>query len=455
MEHFLQRAAWTAYAVAQLPRQRHLPFSSPAALRRRQSARVRSAVRFAYAHVRHYRETIDRLGLTPGAFRDADDLARLPIVEREEVQRDPERFLSTALPRERYIELATDGSTGAPVVVRHDPFALFQGVGHYERGAAIAWHLAGRRLAMRRVLLGFPLGVGARTRGALARRSVAPTRVRYRDLTLSMADPLSENAERLLDFAPDEVRGYGSYLEELFLHIRRSRRTAGLPRVIVFGADAMSERGRRIITEELGVAVLSGYGAGEAHHIAFECDAHSGLHVNEDICPVRVVDSEGRELPHGEPGDLILSNLVNRGTVLLNYRVGDVVTRVGGPCPCGRTLGLISPPRGRTDEWCVTASGELVHGQEVRGLLLADGEFLLGYQVVQESARAFSVAIVARGDCDTGALRARVERRFAERFGAPTTTTVSFVEGLERTPGGKVRTVISRLDARVPTPTRA
>jgi phenylacetate-CoA ligase len=393
---------------------------------------------------------MDRLGLTVDAFRTAADLSRLPIVERDHVQRDPERFLSTTLPRDRYVQLATEGSTGAPVLVLHDPFALFQGVAHYERGAAVAWRLAGRRLVLRRALVGLPTGTTARTRGAVRGRSIGPAGLRYRDISLSMADPLPDNAQRLLDFAPDEVRGYGSYLEELFIHIRRSGRTTGLPRVIVFGDDSMSAPARRMITEELGVPVLSEYGAGEAHHVGFECEEHKGLHVNDDIYPTRIVDGDGIDVRDDEPGEIVVSNLVNRGTVLLNYRLGDVVRRLSPACPCGRTLPLISFPQGRTDEWFISGSGQWVHGQEVRGLLLADDSFLLGFQVVQESAHQFAVAVVTRDGCDREKLRAGVERRFAERFGSGTTTRVSFVETLTRTSGGKVRTVVSRAGVRRP-----
>lgn len=452
---FLRRAAWTAYAVAQAPLQRRFPFRRAPVLARQQARRVRATVAYAYAHVPYYRETLDRLRLAPGAFQSAADLARLPIIERDQVQRDPERFVSTALSRERFVQLATDGTTGSPVVVLHDPFALFQGAAHHQRSEAVILGLAGRRLFLSRVLIGPLTGTAARTSGAVRARSVLNPGLRYRDLRLPMSDPLEQNAERVLAFAPDQIRGYGSYLEALFLLLRRSGASTGLPRVVVCGADAMSQAARRMIIEELGIPVLSEYGAGEAHHIGFECEAHIGLHLNQDLYPVRIVDAEGHDVPDAQPGEVVISNLVNRGTVLLNYRLGDVATRLSQPCPCRRTLPLMSLPQGRTDEWLTAASGELVHGQEVRGLLLADDAFLLGFQVVQESEHEFSVAVVTRDGGDPDAFRAGVERRFADRFGAGTTTTVRFVDRLDRTPGGKVRTIVSRVDGRAPRPTGA
>jgi hypothetical protein len=44
-------------------------------------------------------------------------------------------------------------------------------------------------------------------------------------------------------------------------------------------------------------------------------------------------------------GEVVVSNLVNRETVLLNYRLGDVAASLPDRCPCGRSLPLLSPRR--------------------------------------------------------------------------------------------------------------
>ena len=56
---------------------------------------MRSIVRHAYSTVPYYRETMDRLGLTPADLGTAADLAKLPILEPWQLTRDPEYFVST------------------------------------------------------------------------------------------------------------------------------------------------------------------------------------------------------------------------------------------------------------------------------------------------------------------------------------------------------------------------
>ena len=53
-------------------------------------------VAHAYEHVPYYRETMRRLGLAPGDIAVGGDLAKLPLIEREQLQRDPEYFVSRA-----------------------------------------------------------------------------------------------------------------------------------------------------------------------------------------------------------------------------------------------------------------------------------------------------------------------------------------------------------------------
>ena len=92
----LKRLYWTLYLGFHYLKQYRYPFRSRAAVRNDQSRRIQRMVAHAYRFVPYYRETLDRLGLRPSDFRTVDDLARLPVLERRQIQFAPERFLSSA-----------------------------------------------------------------------------------------------------------------------------------------------------------------------------------------------------------------------------------------------------------------------------------------------------------------------------------------------------------------------
>ena len=434
-----RRAAWSTRLLWRAPREARFPFRSPEAIERAQRRRLAETVAHAHEHVPYYRETMRRLGLGPGDFQTAEDLARLPLIEREQLQGDPEYFVSDAYPLDRYLRFRSGGSTGEPVTIFRHPVALFEGAAHRERLRSIVAAAAGRRFRLRQAEIFLPQSAGARR--WFNRNTLIPSALRIRRLELSMLDPPAEQIAALEAFEPDSIASFGSYLEALFAHIQSTGGKVHLPKVATYSADELSEGARRLITAELGVPVLSAYRAIEAPHIGFECGAHPGYHLNVDLCPLRIVSPDGEDLPAGQTGDVVVSHLFARGTVLLNYRLGDRAARLGTGCACGRNLPLLSYVRGRTDEWLVRADGEPIHGQAVRDLMRMR-EDVLCYQVVQESPSLVRGSFVTAGGCDRGELGDWVRRRFRERLGAGVEVEVGFVEAIPRRPSGKAQPIV-------------
>jgi phenylacetate-coenzyme A ligase PaaK-like adenylate-forming protein len=149
MNVILDRLFWTGYVVYHSLGQGRYPFKPIAAIRRDQSRRVRAIVDYAYRHVPYYRETMDRLGLTPADFQNADDLAKLPTIGVEHIQRDPEYYISREQPRDRYIELSSSGSTGRPHSIWYDKRSIFLMAAHFGREGGVMTTHVGRHLRCR------------------------------------------------------------------------------------------------------------------------------------------------------------------------------------------------------------------------------------------------------------------------------------------------------------------
>ena len=441
-----QRALNTARLAELAGVERRVSFWPGARVERVQRWRLRRMVAHAYATVPYYRQTMDRLGLRPDDIATAADLARLPILERAQLRRDPEYFLSAAQPRDRHLQLLSGASTGAGQLVYYDRRALLANAVHGERDRAVVTRLVGRPVGYRETVLGAPVWPAHTIRRYVAAHIVASRRVRVERQFLSLLDPPAEIAQQIRAFAPDVIHGSGSGLALLVAHYRSSGEPFPRPKVMTYSSDALSDAARRAIEEDHGVPVLGTYQAIEAFKIGFECERRAGYHLNADLYPVRVVDAAGAPLRPGEVGDIVVSNLVNRGTVLLNYRIGDLAALLPDPCPCGRSLPLLSALAGRSDDVITLPSGRIVPTEAVRAVFIAAG-LVWQYQVVQRTPTPFTVALVVAPEADRTRLGERVAEGLAERMGEPVTIEVRFVDAIARTAGGKVRAIVAYHEA--------
>jgi len=436
------RLGWSVYCAYHLSGQAGFPFRRFEAIERVQARRVGNIMSHAYRTVPYYRETMDKLGLRPWDFQNAGDLAKLPLIERCQLQRDPEYFVSRTAPLDSYLRLRSGGSTGAPCTVFHDSAALFQNAAHGERERALIRTVVGRSFGYREAVIGARLSTAQEVQEHCQKNALFPRRIRIQRQYLFMLEPPERVTELLNQFEPDIIHStFGSYLEILFPYLYRTRVPFHRPKLITYSSTGLSASVRRLINEKFGVPVLSTYQAVEAFKIGFECDRGLGLHVNIDIYPVRIIGANGATLAAGQTGEVVVSNLVNRATVLLNYRLGDIAQTMNEACPCGRQLPLISFPLGRSDDLIRLASGRILHPQHLR-LMFTNEDEIWQYQVVQESRSRFRVLVVAAESCDRPTTERRLLAKFTDALGGDNEVEIRFVDSLARSEA-KLRTVVS------------
>ena len=248
----------------------------------------------------------------------------------------------------------------------------------------------------------------------------------------------------LNELRPDVIISYGSYVGAFLREVVRAGAKLHHPRLVVYGADEMAEADRRLIEAELHIPVISIYQAAEALRIGFQCELRRGFHLSLDAVAVRVVDERGAEVRPGGTGHLVISNLTNRATVLLNYRLGDVVTVGREACPCGRTLPTIEGIRGRADDLLRLGDGRMMHGSvALEPLRAAPG--VQQVQIVQRGADRFLLRAVPRPAASPTQNTAALVAAFRARVGQGVMVDVEWVDAIQPGPNGKVSAVISEI----------
>jgi phenylacetate-CoA ligase len=217
-----------------------------------------------------------------------------------------------------------------------------------------------------------------------------------------------------------------------------------MPRIWVYLGDGISDAAREL-ADELRCPLYSVYCAVETGPIGFQCELRDGFHLNVDLCAVRIVDGEGRTLPPGEAGEIVVSVLNNRATALLNYRMGDRGVLAGHPCPCGRSLPLLSRFEGRQSEMVQLADGRAISSLMLEGLFKQELRRAAQAQIEQVAPGELCWNLVPFADTNCEELRQAFVARAERTLGPDTMLTVRFDQAIPRTREGKfLRAVVKR-----------
>jgi phenylacetate-CoA ligase len=135
------------------------------------------------------------------------------------------------------------------------------------------------------------------------------------------------------------------------------------------GANVARTKSR--IEREWGAKCFDHAGASEVGAHSFECEVQpGGIHLIESEFIAEVLDPQsGEEVPTGEIGELVITNLGRAGFPAIRYRTGDLVRLNLAPCACGRTFarfdgGLL----GRSDDM-VTIRGVNVYPTAIENVI--------------------------------------------------------------------------------------
>jgi phenylacetate-CoA ligase len=133
---------------------------------------------------------------------------------------------------------------------------------------------------------------------------------------------------------------YALRLAEIAELDRRPPLAEGTVRILVVAGEpgGCIPATRARIERSWGARVIDHHGLSEVGPVSFECwESPGSLHVNEAEFIAEVLDPEtGRDVPDGQTGELVVTNLGRTASPVIRYRTGDLVVRRVAPCACGR-----------------------------------------------------------------------------------------------------------------------
>ena len=301
---------------ALIAQQEGLPYLDRETVRAIQLKKLNRLLARERKHGGFYKELPERL-LSLG------ELNLLPFTTEEDLARNAGGLLLCSQAQiQRVLSDATSGTTGAAKRVFYTEADLENTVQLYMAGLGELVFPGGATL----ICFPFsgPFGLGELIAEAVARLGARPIKA---GPTLSYG----EYAEILERERPDAFVGMPAQL----LGVLRFCGPGSLRRALVSG-DACPESVTRGCEAILGTELFPHYGSREMGMAgAICCQAHAGMHLRENHIIAEIVDEQGRNLPDGERGELVITTVGMEAMPLIRYRTGDYTRILPEPCPCG------------------------------------------------------------------------------------------------------------------------
>jgi phenylacetate-CoA ligase len=401
----------------------------------------------AARYVPFYQKRFAESGFDINTVKDFDDLKRLPILTKQDIQENREELISTLYPRSALMENRTGGSTGSPLVFYHHKDRWDSRQAATLRHNRWAGYHVGCKTA---VLWGHQHDISL-YRSAKARlRNLFIDRQLICDSGSFSEETLGRFVRDFRRFRPEIIVAYANSLALVVDYCIANKTELPPPHSIITSAEVLTSENRAKIEGYFGVRIFDRYGSRETSVIASECEAHDGLHINAENLHLEFVEN-GKEVEAGAVGEIIVTDLGNLAFPFIRYQIGDMGSPAKSVCLCGRTLPRMQMIAGRTTDFLYAPDGRRVSGAALTIYLAAKVPGVRQAQIIQRDKTTLIFNLVVDqsfGQSSLNLIREKVTHFFGEQM----QFVPNYVDMIPKESSGKYRFSICELPAAERTP---
>ena len=402
-----------------------------------QIAAIRNLIRHAWETCPFYRDTWQALGLHPRRLVSMDDLTAWPMITRETIRLN--RIQMRTMAPHQMMSKSTGGSSGEPLHFDLNSDSNDRRTAMMFRGYGWAGGEPGTKQLY---VWGGPLStVGAwkRWKMQLHARIERHHVINCFEFT---PEKMRDHFESMNRYRAEVIVAYTNPLYEFARYLDENKLVPVSPRSIIVGAEKLHSFQRELLERVFQAPVYETYGSREFMLIGAECNRHTGLHLSQENLFVEILDDNGQPTPHGEEGNVVITDLFNYGMPFIRYVNGDRAVAGFSQCTCGRSLPLLSKVTGRKLDTLETPDGRKVPG-EFFPHLIKEFPSVRRFQVVQDSRERISLKLVAPSFSDSD--RSRLLDAVRQCTGTVVNLDLNLVDDIPLTGAGKLKVVVRNI----------
>ncbi len=407
-------------------------FQSSTEAREYRDQHLRAFIKYALTTTQYYRRIFAESGVSPDDIRGLDDLAKIPILKKSDVQDFQQELSSSGVEENQKIAIHTSGTTGAPLEIYTTHIALMKLYAVW--GRYYNWHgiMPGKEWCA--VFAARPWVDVSQKQPPFWRYNCFGRQILFSGFHLTQEN-IKYYIDELRKRQPPWIQGFPSLIVLLANHLIENNEDLGYPvKHVTFGSENVFSYQIEAVKRAFGVKPSQLYGLNEAVANISECELGK-LHVDEDFSAVEFV-------PQADGTTRIVgTNFMNPAMPLIRYDTNDIITFGEEGCQCGRPGRVVKEIDGRVEDYIVLKNGSKIAQMDSIFKKLTN---LRAAQFYQDRPGALTLRIV-KGHDYCKANEEELLKRIIGRVGPETEVTFDYVDELERSKGGKIRLFINKL----------
>lgn len=357
------------------------------------------------------------------------DLSKFPIINKENLKKELNSFISNKFNKDELVTATTSGSTGSPFT-----YYLTKDK-KYRQNAEI-------------IFFNNWAGCDVGTKHGYVRVTKTKSKMKLFMQNEILMDPTSINNEwlekqrqKLLNRGIESLIGYPSAILALaeYCNKKGDKPEQFNLKGIITSSETLYASTRKLIKETFGCDVISRYSTEEFGVLAHECTVENLHHVNELSYVVEILDIDSdKSVNPGELGRVVVTDLFSHAMPLIRYDTGDLAV-LGEECNCCMKGMVLERIEGRRIETIYDTKGERVSAFAINGAM-RDLKEVYQYQFIQDSPKLNTLKLCTSKTFNEEEL---IIKRFKDILGEGSNINIEHVDEIPKLKSGKRPYIIS------------
>lgn len=408
-----------------------------------QRTKLFQLIQYASQNIPYYRKVVQERYITFHEDTIDVDIKKFPILTKEVIRK---HFHELYQFRDHtYYQNSSGGSTGEPVILYQDRF--YHDWSFAAKILFDSW--AGRKIGEPMVKL------WSSTQDILREGFGLKEYFRQQLYGLTMLNCLEMKEEDMNEYVkkinaikPKLILAYTNSMNLFARFIQEHQLTIHPVRAIMTSSGVLFPEIRSRIEEVFHTtSIFDRYGSREVGDIACNCKNSQGLHLVPDIHYLEIVDDEGKSLPPGQSGNILITLLTNYTMPLIRYKIGDLGIMSLGKNQCGHDLPTLEKVIGRINASFKNKFGDFI----ITGIfypLFYFKEDIKQFQMIQEEVDLILINLVLTEKGKLTDMRnyfREIEAKIEKIMGHKTTVQFHILDEIKPSPSGKYLYAFSKI----------